>query len=52
MDMKHDFKPDPEVGAVDAPRACVPVELILIGGIFVAVWLALGVHLLVNGARW
>lgn len=52
MDMKHDFKPDPEVGAVDAPRSGLPVELILIGAIFVAVWLAFGVQLLVSGGRW
>lgn len=49
MDMNHDFTPDPEVHAGDSGRRTVPMELFLIGAVFVAVWLAFGAQILVHG---
>jgi hypothetical protein len=54
MDMKHDFRPDPDIGRSDgkgghlAFQTWMP-EMFAIVGIFVTVWIGFGLHFLAGG---
>jgi hypothetical protein len=52
MDMRHDFRPDPEVREADLePTTWLP-EALAIAGIFAVLWCVLAFHVMVRGTPW
>lgn len=54
MDMKHEFSPIADARPLTAPEQSRswPLEAYAIAAIFIALWVALGMHVLAEGFSW
>jgi hypothetical protein len=52
MDMRHDFRPDPEVRDADLEAKTWSPEILAIVGIFAIAWCVLALHVMMRGTPW